>query len=692
MAPHGAENPARDLLRGVCLALFWRVPMLLPLVAVAASVGGLYGADAWGWGVAALTLAVAHTLRLRRVFCCCVVCMGVVVSTQLVRRDCAEELQNLCAGGRAVALQGVVVRELGKGCILETHWTGVRVVLRGEVPWRAGDVVRVVAEPQQVKAPQVPGMFSSAEWMRQQGLAATLSYLHGEKVADSYGWSRMVRYAGGMRRILADCLMPPGSEDDMRRQVLCAMVLGEKERSDAATIELFRRSGCLHAFAVSGLHVGLVGSILWCLLRLLRVPPRAGRIVLLAGVGLYVWATGLAVPALRAYLMLAALVGGLILRRRSSVFNAWCCAATCILLLEPWQLLQPGFQLSFIVYAAICLGVCYGMGDAPWFGPDSYIPARIRTHFERWMLRLELGVRGVVIVALSAWLVSLPFAISQFHAVSTLSYLTNIAIAPLLPVVMLLGLVALALGWVPLLGGMCQYLAVQAAGCLIGVVGLTSQMPGAFLPAVEPAAPRSALVVGLGYGKSFCVLGNPGLLMGDLSRAADARYSIEPVLFHAGYTPALAWGAGEDALSLYRRSWPRLRKVRSGVSYLRYSSPAGEYQLYFPPADLPQHSAANAQPIVLWVRAADGLRVLYLGHAAMSTLESMPPEELRADVVILGTNPKEPLLDTALLRSMSASRVILLPGELQYRISDAELAPARVERLSDSEQPVLQLD
>lgn len=690
--PGAAERgiPASEPLGRAVRRLLWRVPLLVPLLATVGVLAAREGAGEWGWAVALAVVIPAWLAGLRRVAAAGALCAAVAFVTQQARSDCEAELHRLAASGRAVQLQGVVVGELSRGCILETHWLGVRVALRGEMPWRTGDRLRVVAERLPVQAPPVQGMFSAPEWMHRRAICENMACLSAEKTGESWGWSRLVRLAGQLRRSLSGRLMPPGTESDARRQVLCALVLGDKENSDYMTLELFRRSGCLHAFAVSGLHVGLVAAILWALLRLCRVPLRAGQYVLLGVVGLYVIATGLAVPALRAYLMLAVLMGGIILRRRSDMFNTWCFVALLILLIEPWQLIQPGFQLSFVVYGAICLGLHYGMADSPWFAPDSYIPLRIRTRGERLLAHADVCVRGAVVVALVAWLASLPFSAAQFHTVSPLSYLTNIALTPLLPVVMLAGLVALAAGQAPLLGAVCHWLALKAAGCLLWVVGLLGQYPGALLPTCDPAPSDSALVAALSYGKSFCMLGNPGLLVGDVQYEGDARYRVEPMLFHSGFTPALLWAPrmGADALRVYSLSWPHLQVVQGGASCRCFSSSAGEFRLYFPPPRLPV-GAEGAQPIVLWVRPR-GERVLYLGNAAMSTLESMPPEECYADIVILGAHPREPLLDAAILRNMSAERIIFLPSARACRIQDAELAPARVERLSE-EQPLIRL-
>lgn len=668
--------------------LLWRAPLLLPLMAVCGVILG----GSWGWLVVGVTLLIASICRMRRLVACSLLCALAVSLLQSYRHEQEAQLRSMLREHESVMMEGVIVRTMGKSCLLETGWVGVRVVLRGACDaWLPGDRVRVAVQALPVLQEPVPGMFSVAEWMRGQGICAQLSCLSGEKTGESGGISRWVRRSDRVRQALCDLLMPPGTEGDERRQVLCALVMGEKERAASETMDVFRRGGCLHAFAVSGLHVGLVAGIIALLLRLLRVRPALGRYIILVATALYVFATGMTIPALRAFLMLAVLLGALIMRRRAMLLNTWCFAALFILMVQPWQLWQAGFQLSFVVYAAICLGVRYGMRDRPWFGPDDYIPARIRTVSERMLVRLELGLRGTVIVALCAWLISAPLSISLFHVVTPTSYLTNIAIAPLLPLVMLCGMLMLALGWVPLVGIVFRQAALHSAGWLIGLVSLASDHPAAYLPASDPAPPDAYMLVAMGqYNKSFCILGNPGLLVGDTGREADARYSVEPALFHAGYRPA-AWcspARAEEAAAHYSRTFPAMRRIRyEGAGVAKLTTAAGVYTLYYPEGVSP--SAASAQPVVLW-QTPQGERILYAGNAGLSAVEQMLPEELNVDILILGSHAGEPPPDAALLAKLSPHRLILLPTAQREQLPHGGTsAPLSIEALQSESRPII---
>ncbi len=645
--------------RGVRHGIF-QVPLLLPLACVV----GVILNGAVGWTLVALALTAALYGRAFRVLYLAFCCGAVVFLCTALRERSAQQLQ-LAPGDPpppTVSLEGTVVAELNRGCILETASLGVRVAVYGDTKWKLGEIHRIVGQPLEPTQPLVPGMFSQAEWMRSQGLVARLVCIRSKKIGTSIGRAALMRIASGVRGQLADRLMPRGTENDIRRQVLCALVLGEKDRAEPATIELFRRGGCLHAFAVSGLHVGIVAGILWFFLKLFRVRPKIGWYVQLLGVGSYVFATGMAVPALRAYIMIATILGALILRRRPGLFNTWALAALLVLMLQPWQLYQPGFLLSFTVYAAICLGVRFLMPDRTWFGPDSYIPVRIYTRFERLRKTVDLSVRGIVVVSLCAWLVSLPITFMQFHVLNLGSYVVNILLSPLLPVVMFCGLLTLAVAGLPILGPVCQAVSLHTAGMLIRLVALSELIPAAYLPAVPPAQASDFRVFDLGYDRRVCILGNPGVLIGDVHLLNQARYSVQPALFHAGFSPVLCLSpVKDDVRSIYAQSWPNLqfRTISPGSCIRRFSTLAGSFTIFPAPATIPTRYHPNAVPIIHWTRP-DGSRVLYIGNAAMSTLRSIPPAFLRIDIIILGFNSHEPIFQEDAQSLPGVKKVIMM--------------------------------
>ncbi len=659
-------------------------PLLPLLVAVAGVISG--GA---GWLLCIAALLVILHLRLWRIATALILCAGVAWLH-------GEIMEKKAAGIRAVAeqhdlvqLEGTVEKTLRKGVILGNGFCAPRVVVRGESDLEIGERVCLWAEPLESRTSTLPGVFDAEAWRRGQGIIAEFYLVRVESRQAVFSLHRLRYYGLAVRDFLANRLMPPGTEAEVERQVLCALVLGAKERAEDEVLDVFRRGGCLHAFAVSGLHVGLFSGILMLLLRCVRCPVRLAHFSVIGGVGLYVLLTGASVPALRAYLLLVMMLGALLLRRRCSLTNAWSFAALAVLLIAPSQLYNAGFLLSFTVYAALCMGLHFCMAESPWFSPDSYIPNRILTKWERAYRSADFWLRGVVVVSLSAWLAATPISLLCFHTFNTWSVLTNIAITPILPIVMFCGVLHLAVGWIPFLGAVSGWLALNAAGMLPAVVGFFGSLPAAWLPAALPAESAEVLVVGCGYGNSFTLLGNHGLLVNPGSES-NVTFRTFPAVFHSGFTPGIILRTRPGAASIAGAELLSRQFPSAAAEHVDTLSPEGKswrtlsgtYTLYPAGKDYPRRPADSRAPVILWEYSPEW-RVLYVGNAPADAWYRMPESSRRAQVLILGKHPVQPL-DEEQICSVGAGLIILLPGA-EYNLRPEQAAPAAVIRMKDED-------
>jgi hypothetical protein len=204
--------------------------------------------------------------------------------------------------------------------------------------------------------------------------------------------------------------------------------------------------------------------------------------------------------------------------------------------------------------------------------------------------------------------------------------------------------------------------AQKSAALLLAVVAWFGELPYAYLPAQEPAALHSLLVQGTGYGGSFTMLGNHGLLI-DCGNESTAEMKTLPTLFHAGFTPAALLvtsprvSAGGGAAVL-QRMWPEMRVIHANdvpQDGCVFETQAGKFTILPPPAEQPRKKATDYHPIVLWDSPAG--RVQYVGHASYATYAALP--ETAADVLILGHHPQMPVHASD---AGEGARVIFLPG------------------------------
>lgn len=655
-------------------------PLFLPLVAV---VGVLQG-GVWMYVLCAVVLGLALVCYRPRIVLYCLLCMAVAALQQHRQSARQEAFEATVQESPVLEFECVVERLLSKSCVVQDVDSGLRFVLRADaIPWRAGDRLRVRAEVLPPRAVPMRGMFDSQSWLRSNGLAASVACIDATYLGHPFSWAAVLGVADEMRARLARRLMAHAEPGDARIQVLCALVLGDKTYSEPETVNEFRRGGCLHIFAVSGLHVGIISLLVYMLLRSILLRSRLRSCIVIVFSGLYVLMTGMSIPALRAWLMLSLLLLGRGLKRPVSMANIWAAAALMVLLAAPWQLFNAGFLLSFAVYAAICVGVKYGMACKPWLHPDSFIPKRIYTRGERLLLRADYSIRGVILVSLSAWLVALPITMAYFHTFNMYGVLTNIAITPLLLPLMLLGLLAMAFTAVPVIGAVVHTAALYGAGVLLGVVGMFADIPSAYLPHAEPQEPDAFMLLGGGYGQSVCILGNHGAVMMS-GTEQTARFCAVPAAFHAGFTPALLLDVCKDkddaaTAAVFADFFRDIRCIKAYAEQdkiVAYDTPAGRFTLIPPPPDInpvPQH---NLSPIIHW----QGLKrsVLYIGDASLLTLERVPPAFLAVDYVICGYNKGVPVPLSEVSQLMPTAQLILLPSAAASSESHTMPASMRV--------------
>ena len=196
-----------------------------------------------------------------------------------------------------------------------------------------------------------PGGFDQRMWLSQQGTHVRL-YLGAapRQLAPAglsvRGAALSISEALGQRM---DALFGGASS------VVRAMLLGDRVHMPEDWSDWMRDSGVAHLLSVSGLHVALWYALLSALLSPLPVSPRVRWLLLAALLGAYALVTGLSDSVLRAVVMLLALEGASVWRKKADPLTTVSLSALCILLFRPLDLFAPGFQLSFTAVLGLSL-------------------------------------------------------------------------------------------------------------------------------------------------------------------------------------------------------------------------------------------------------------------------------------------------------------------------------------------------
>jgi len=137
--------------------------------------------------------------------------------------------------------------------------------------------------------------------------------------------------------------------------LLEALILGYKDGGSGHLFALFRRAGCAHLLALSGMHLGVISlGVLMCATPL--IGRRRAVLLSLLTLVFYLLLVGVRPSMLRAVIMYAlGSAGVLLLGVRVNPFHILCITFIFQTLLLPQDAYSLGFQLSYVALGGICL-------------------------------------------------------------------------------------------------------------------------------------------------------------------------------------------------------------------------------------------------------------------------------------------------------------------------------------------------
>ncbi|MFN1835514.1 DNA internalization-related competence protein ComEC/Rec2 [Balneola sp. MJW-20] len=221
--------------------------------------------------------------------------------------------------------------------------------------------------------------------------------------------------------------------DSNTSSIAKAMILGYKDDLAREDRTAFARVGLSHIMAVSGLHVGFIIAPFW-----LVIPwfwssfngKTVGLIILITILFLYAGITGFSASVLRASIMAGLLTYARLFHKNSNSINLMGAAALVILMIDPEQLFNVGFQLSFSAVMVI-------LTVLPVI--QQRLPYELQT---RWYAKPFM----VMIVSLVVQFGLYPLQAYYFGEVSLISPLANALFVPLLGLFVPLAILAVIVG------------------------------------------------------------------------------------------------------------------------------------------------------------------------------------------------------------------------------------------------------
>ena len=261
--------------------------------------------------------------------------------------------------------------------------------------------------------------------------------------------------------------------------VASALVLGSANDIDPELINAFKTTGTFHILSVSGMHVGVIYLVLSVFLISLKRKTffRIIRgIILLSLVWFYALITGLSPAVLRAAAMLSFIIVGECFEREPNIINTLAASAFILLIIDPFQLMNIGFQLSYLSVAGIVL-----------------IHPLIN---DRWKPRFKIIqlIWGLTTVSIAAQIASSPLSILHFHQFPNYFILSNYFAIPLSSFAIYAGMLTLITSPFVWLSHQMAILFFGSVSLLCNCIRFFDQLPFAALKNIQLSITETVII------------------------------------------------------------------------------------------------------------------------------------------------------------------------------------------------------
>ncbi len=288
--------------------------------------------------------------------------------------------------------------------------------------YQYGDLLKITCTPE---APAQIEDFAYDKYLARYDIYSVCWRSTIEKIASGEGniiKSGILRTKNRLLAVINQNLPEPHSA------LLAGILLGARRGIPAEVADDFNRVGLTHIVAVSGSNVAIVTMAFLVLLAALGLPRAYVFFASLLAVAGFVIMTGASASVVRAGVMASLVLAARASGRLARAGNALVFTAAAMLFFNPRILVfDVGFQLSF----AATLGLLT-------------LQPILEEKCRRWPE--ALGLKSAFLVTMAATIMVTPLVLYHFGRFSLIAPLANVLIVPLIPIIMLVGFLALLVG------------------------------------------------------------------------------------------------------------------------------------------------------------------------------------------------------------------------------------------------------
>jgi len=432
-------------------------PLLLPAAALALSILFIDLSGTILFLIAALaliTIILARKVSVRS-FWLTLLCAlaGVLLHANELRN--LEQLKPLA--GTEITILAIVeneprdVRDYRQEVIVKiaqapnNNLTGIRLLasIPKDTQLKVGEKIWLKGHLHLPRTPMNPQVLDKAKLLHRKGISLEI-YVDRDQQTHHIARSHSIQAWAQNSRQWIRHQLTKGVADEDAKKIILAMFLGEKPRNGSEIMNAFKYSGTIHVFAVSGLHVMMIGLLFTLLFRVVGLPLKIWIPLVITIMFFYAIITGMNPPAMRAAIMGSTVLCALLLARKPSLPNSLWLSAIIAMFWSTHCIFLPGFQLSYAVLISICLTGSWWANRWKWLTKvDPFFPRSLFTRKQKALYQLRHKSASTLSVSSSAWFGSSFLIWLYFGLITPIAILASLPI--MLMVFCLLSLCCLSL-------------------------------------------------------------------------------------------------------------------------------------------------------------------------------------------------------------------------------------------------------
>ena len=196
----------------------------------------------------------------------------------------------------------------------------------------------------------------------------------------------------------------PVSKESGTAAIMKAMLLGETSLLNEEQKDRYQSAGIIHVLCISGVHLSLIGTGIFSLLRKAGIPAPFSAAASVTFLFLYGLLTGMHTSCVRALIMFSFRAAAKALGRTYDSVTALAVAAVLLLIEQPAYLYHSGFLFSFAAVIAISLvSEAFPKRAAPVLIPLCTMPVQLSFYYTFPLYSVFLNL---VVIALAPFLIA----------------------------------------------------------------------------------------------------------------------------------------------------------------------------------------------------------------------------------------------------------------------------------------------